>query len=104
PPATTTATINDTTPSPSSATNPTPTPSSPPSRSTTLEKVIATQSNLKVQQLESLYISSGNLSSLAVGSYSSSGNSSLPVGMPCAFYSQQSSPKLDAPTATKFPE
>nr|GEW36383.1 reverse transcriptase domain-containing protein [Tanacetum cinerariifolium] len=26
----------------------------------------------------------------------------LRVGMPCAFYSQQSSPKLDAPTALKF--
>nr|GFB71594.1 hypothetical protein [Tanacetum cinerariifolium] len=36
----------------------------------------------------SLCISSGNLSSLAVGSYSGSGNSSLPVEMPCAFYSQ----------------
>nr|GEV23942.1 hypothetical protein [Tanacetum cinerariifolium] len=29
---------------------------------------------------------------------------SLAVGMPCAFYSQQSSPKLDAPAAIKFPE
>nr|GEZ82158.1 putative reverse transcriptase domain-containing protein [Tanacetum cinerariifolium] len=28
----------------------------------------------------------------------------LHVGMPCAFYSQQSSPKLDAPSAIKFPE
>nr|GEY25731.1 retrovirus-related Pol polyprotein from transposon TNT 1-94 [Tanacetum cinerariifolium] len=52
----------------------------------------------------SLCISSGNLFSLAVGSCSGSGNSSLLVGMPCAFYSQQSSPKLDAPTAIKFPE
>nr|GEV46920.1 hypothetical protein [Tanacetum cinerariifolium] len=34
------------------------------------------------------FFSSGNLSSLAVGSCSGSGNSSLPVGMPCAFYSQ----------------
>nr|GFA70943.1 hypothetical protein [Tanacetum cinerariifolium] len=32
-------------------------------------------------------ISSGNLSSLAVGSCSGSENLSLPVGMPCAFYS-----------------
>nr|GEY77277.1 reverse transcriptase domain-containing protein [Tanacetum cinerariifolium] len=30
------------------------------------------------------------------------GNSLLAVGMPCAFYSQQSSPKLDAPSALKF--
>nr|GEW18850.1 hypothetical protein [Tanacetum cinerariifolium] len=35
----------------------------------------------------SLCISSGNLSSLALGSCSGSGNSSLPVGMLCAFYS-----------------
>nr|GFB29009.1 hypothetical protein [Tanacetum cinerariifolium] len=34
----------------------------------------------------------------------SSGNSSLPVGTPCEFYSQQSSPKLDALTAIKFLE
>nr|GEV06314.1 DNA-directed DNA polymerase [Tanacetum cinerariifolium] len=54
--------------------------------------------------LASLCISSRNLSSLAVGSCSGSGNSSLPVGMPCAFYSQQSSPKLDAPATIKFPE
>nr|GEY39391.1 hypothetical protein [Tanacetum cinerariifolium] len=52
----------------------------------------------------SLCISSGNLSSLAVGSCSGSGKSSLAVGMPCAFYSQQSSPKLDAPAAIKFLE
>nr|GEU48778.1 integrase, catalytic region, zinc finger, CCHC-type, peptidase aspartic, catalytic [Tanacetum cinerariifolium] len=52
--------------------------------------------------MASLCISSGNLSSLAVGSCYGSGKSSLPVGMPCAFYSQQSSPKLDAPTAIKF--
>nr|GEZ59753.1 hypothetical protein [Tanacetum cinerariifolium] len=56
------------------------------------------------QQWELVFISSGNLSSLAVRSCSGSGNSSLPVGMPCAFYSQQSSPKLDAPTAIKFPD
>nr|GEU63201.1 reverse transcriptase domain-containing protein [Tanacetum cinerariifolium] len=37
----------------------------------------------------SLCISSGNLSSLAVESCSGSGKSSLAVGMPCAFYSQQ---------------
>nr|GEY84825.1 reverse transcriptase domain-containing protein [Tanacetum cinerariifolium] len=43
------------------------------------------QSSLAVA---SLCISSGNLSSLAVGSCSGSGNSSLPVGMPCAFYTQ----------------
>nr|GEU57058.1 hypothetical protein [Tanacetum cinerariifolium] len=41
-------------------------------------------------------------SSLAVGTYIASGNSSLVVGMPYAFYSQQSSPKLDAPDAFKF--
>nr|GFA70256.1 hypothetical protein [Tanacetum cinerariifolium] len=35
----------------------------------------------------SLCINSGNLSSLAVGSFSGSGKSSLAVGMPCAFYS-----------------
>nr|GEY44242.1 hypothetical protein [Tanacetum cinerariifolium] len=52
----------------------------------------------------SLCISSGNLSSLAVESCSGSRNSSLPVGMPYAFYFQQSSPKLDALTAIKFPE
>nr|GEV14747.1 hypothetical protein [Tanacetum cinerariifolium] len=46
----------------------------------------------------------GKLSSLAVGTSSGSGNSSLTVGMPCAFYSQQSSPKLDAPSVIKFPE
>nr|GEX22114.1 reverse transcriptase domain-containing protein [Tanacetum cinerariifolium] len=40
--------------------------------------------------------------SLAVGTYTASGNSLLAVGMPCAFYSQQSSPKLDAPSALKF--
>nr|GEZ59211.1 hypothetical protein [Tanacetum cinerariifolium] len=39
---------------------------------------------------------------LAVGTYTASGNSLLVVGMPCAFYSQQSSPKLDAPSALKF--
>nr|GEX18533.1 hypothetical protein [Tanacetum cinerariifolium] len=48
------------------------------------------------QQWELVFISSGKLLW--------NGNSSLPVGMPCAFYSQQSSPKLDAPTAIKFPE
>nr|GEY48535.1 hypothetical protein [Tanacetum cinerariifolium] len=41
-------------------------------------------------------------SSLAVGTYTASGNSNLAVGMPCVFYSQQSSPKLDAPFAFKF--
>nr|GEV95547.1 ribonuclease H-like domain-containing protein [Tanacetum cinerariifolium] len=40
--------------------------------------------------------------SLAMGTYTASGNSILAVGMPCAFYSQQSSPKLDAPSALKF--
>nr|GFC46181.1 hypothetical protein [Tanacetum cinerariifolium] len=30
------------------------------------------------------------------------GTLNLVVGMPCAFYSQQSSPKLDAPSAFKF--
>nr|GEW41948.1 hypothetical protein [Tanacetum cinerariifolium] len=37
-----------------------------------------------------------------VGTATASGNSNLAVGMPCAFYSQQSSPKLDAPFAFKF--
>nr|GEX17667.1 retrovirus-related Pol polyprotein from transposon TNT 1-94 [Tanacetum cinerariifolium] len=41
-------------------------------------------------------------SSLAVGTYTASGNSNLAVGMSCAFYSQQSSPKLDASSAFKF--
>nr|GEX51986.1 integrase, catalytic region, zinc finger, CCHC-type, peptidase aspartic, catalytic [Tanacetum cinerariifolium] len=41
---------------------------------------------------------------LVVGTYTASGNSLLAVGMPCAFYSQQSSPKLDAPSALKFSE
>nr|GFB07959.1 ribonuclease H-like domain-containing protein [Tanacetum cinerariifolium] len=40
--------------------------------------------------------------SLAVGTYTANGNSNLAVGMPCAYYSQQSSPKLDAPSAFKF--
>nr|GEV99992.1 hypothetical protein [Tanacetum cinerariifolium] len=40
--------------------------------------------------------------SLAVGTYTASGNSNLAVGMHCAFYSQQSSPKLDASSAFKF--
>nr|GFA33434.1 hypothetical protein [Tanacetum cinerariifolium] len=40
--------------------------------------------------------------SLAVGTYTASGNFLLAVGMPCAFYSQQSSPKLDASFALKF--
>nr|GFB51326.1 reverse transcriptase domain-containing protein [Tanacetum cinerariifolium] len=39
---------------------------------------------------------------LAVGTYTASGNSLLVVGMPCAFYFQQSSPKLDAPSTLKF--
>nr|GEZ84916.1 hypothetical protein [Tanacetum cinerariifolium] len=30
------------------------------------------------------------------------GTLNLAVGMPCAFYCQQSSPKLDAPSAFKF--
>nr|GFD11057.1 hypothetical protein [Tanacetum cinerariifolium] len=42
----------------------------------------------------------GKLSSLTVGTSFGSGNSSLAVRMPCAFYSQQSSPKLDAPSAS----
>nr|GEY22443.1 reverse transcriptase domain-containing protein [Tanacetum cinerariifolium] len=41
-------------------------------------------------------------SSLAVGTYTASGNSNLAVGMPYAFYSQQSLPKLDAPDEFKF--
>nr|GEZ05808.1 hypothetical protein [Tanacetum cinerariifolium] len=39
---------------------------------------------------------------LAVGNYTASGNTLLAVRIPCAFYSQQSSPKLDAPSALKF--
>nr|GEW29756.1 retrovirus-related Pol polyprotein from transposon TNT 1-94 [Tanacetum cinerariifolium] len=46
----------------------------------------------------------GELSSLAVGTSFGSRNSSLTVGMPCAFYFQQSSPKLDALSTMKFPE
>nr|GEY39663.1 ribonuclease H-like domain-containing protein [Tanacetum cinerariifolium] len=41
--------------------------------------------------------------SLAVGTYTASGNSILAVGMPYAFYSQQSFPKLDAPSALNLP-
>nr|GEV35004.1 hypothetical protein [Tanacetum cinerariifolium] len=74
-------------------------------RSTTLEKGYCfTGSSANFTAVASLCISSGNLSSLAVGSCSGSRNSSLPVGTPCVFYSQQSFPKLDAPTAIKFPE
>nr|GFA01960.1 hypothetical protein [Tanacetum cinerariifolium] len=46
---------------------------------------------------------SGISNLLAVGtSFTGSGNSLLAVGMPCAFYSLQSSPKLDAPSSLKF--
>nr|GEZ38714.1 putative reverse transcriptase domain-containing protein [Tanacetum cinerariifolium] len=45
---------------------------------------------------------SGKQPSLAVGTYTASGNSNLAVGIPYAFYSQQSSPKLDATFAFKF--
>nr|GEZ95981.1 putative reverse transcriptase domain-containing protein [Tanacetum cinerariifolium] len=45
---------------------------------------------------------SGKQSSLAVGTYTDSGNFNLAMEMPCSFYSQQSSPKLDAPSAFKF--
>nr|GEV19262.1 hypothetical protein [Tanacetum cinerariifolium] len=48
-----------------------------------------------------LFSSAGELSSLAVGTSSGSGNLSLVVGMPYAFYSQQSSHKLDAPYEIK---
>nr|GEW35158.1 hypothetical protein [Tanacetum cinerariifolium] len=41
-------------------------------------------------------------SSLAVRTSTACGNSNLAMRMPCAFYSQQSSPKLDAPFAFKF--
>nr|GEW42475.1 RNA-directed DNA polymerase, eukaryota, reverse transcriptase zinc-binding domain protein [Tanacetum cinerariifolium] len=44
------------------------------------------------------------LEDLIWGTSFGSGKSSLAVGMPCAFYSQQSFPKLDAPAAIKFPE
>nr|GEU88570.1 reverse transcriptase domain-containing protein [Tanacetum cinerariifolium] len=54
-----------------------------------------------VMPLEGIH---GELSSLAVGTSSGSGNFSLAVGMPCEFYSQQSFPKLDAPSAIKFLE
>nr|GEZ52478.1 hypothetical protein [Tanacetum cinerariifolium] len=37
-----------------------------------------------------------------MGTYTTGGNFLLAVGMPCAFYSQQSSPKLDAAFALKF--
>nr|GEY85185.1 zinc finger, CCHC-type [Tanacetum cinerariifolium] len=46
----------------------------------------------------------GELFFIAVGMNSGSGNSSLAVEISSAFYSQQSSPKLDAPSAIKFPE
>nr|GFC72614.1 hypothetical protein [Tanacetum cinerariifolium] len=36
------------------------------------------------------------------GTYTASGNFLLAVGMPCVFYSQQSSPKLDAHFALMF--
>nr|GFA89991.1 putative ribonuclease H-like domain-containing protein [Tanacetum cinerariifolium] len=49
------------------------------------EPVATTSAILSV--VASLCINSGYFSSLAVGSCSGSGNSSLPVGMPCAFYS-----------------
>nr|GEZ00382.1 hypothetical protein [Tanacetum cinerariifolium] len=52
----------------------------------------------------SLFFWQWKLSSLAVGTSSGSGNSITGSGMPCVFYSQQSSPKLDAPAAIKFPE
>nr|GEW80112.1 hypothetical protein [Tanacetum cinerariifolium] len=45
-----------------------------------------------------------DLSSLALGTSSGSGKSSLAVGMPCAFYYQQSSLKLNALAVIKFPE
>nr|GEV50829.1 11-beta-hydroxysteroid dehydrogenase 1B-like [Tanacetum cinerariifolium] len=60
--------------------------------------------DLQSSQQWHLFSSAGELSSLAVGTSSGSGNLSLAVGMPCAFYSQQSSHKLDAPSAIKFPE
>nr|GFA13653.1 hypothetical protein [Tanacetum cinerariifolium] len=59
---------------------------------------------MTMMTVASLLFSRGELSSLAVGTSFGSGNSSLKVGMPCAFYSQQSSPKLNAPSAIKFPE
>nr|GEZ39159.1 hypothetical protein [Tanacetum cinerariifolium] len=61
---------------------------------------------MKVQSSQQWHLFSleGELSSLAGGTSSGSGNSSLAVGMPCVFYSQQSSHKLNAPSAIKFPE
>nr|GEX78302.1 hypothetical protein [Tanacetum cinerariifolium] len=49
----------------------------------------------------SLFFWQWQLSSLAVGTSSASGNSIPGSGIPCAFYSQQSSPKLDALAAIK---
>nr|GEV56936.1 hypothetical protein [Tanacetum cinerariifolium] len=58
--------------------------------------------NCKLLAVASLIFWKWQQPSLAVGTYTASGNSHLAVGMPCAFYSQQSSPKLDAPSALKF--
>nr|GEV13229.1 hypothetical protein [Tanacetum cinerariifolium] len=59
-------------------------------------------SNCKLLAVGSLIFWQWEHPLLAVGTYTASGNSLLAVGMPCAFYSQQSSPKLDAPSALKF--
>nr|GEX16581.1 RNA-directed DNA polymerase, eukaryota [Tanacetum cinerariifolium] len=56
----------------------------------------------KLLIVASLFFWKWQQSSLAVGTYTASGNSNLAVGMPCVFYSQQSSPKIDAPSAFKF--
>nr|GEX60164.1 hypothetical protein [Tanacetum cinerariifolium] len=54
-------------------------------------------SGISLPQQEELFF-------IAVGMNSGSGNSSLAVEMSLSFYSQQSSPKLDALSAIKFPE
>nr|GEW09840.1 hypothetical protein [Tanacetum cinerariifolium] len=59
-------------------------------------------SRCKLLAVGSLFFWQWEQPSLAVGTYTTSRNFLLAVGMPCAFYSQQSSPKLDAPFALKF--
>nr|GEX91564.1 hypothetical protein [Tanacetum cinerariifolium] len=64
--------------------------------------VIVPQNKCKLLAVGSLFFWQWEHPPLAVGTYTASGNSLLAVGMPCAFYSQQSSPKLDAPSALNF--
>nr|GEY59905.1 synaptobrevin, longin-like domain protein [Tanacetum cinerariifolium] len=59
------------------------------------------KTKIRIFQVASLIFWQWQPPSLAVGTYTASGNSILVVGMPCAFYSQQSSLKLDDPSALK---